>query len=283
MRPDVRCREEDARAAAGGLATQDRALLDDPAPSSPDGQTCEWQSTKAGRAIDATLSSGPALRSGGRTRAPARPSRSSRRARASSWRTRSRVMPRPAPTSSSVCGVSPSSPKRSASTCRIRGLRLIERVGELACAQPVGGRRVGPGRVRVLDQVAVQALAVADGRLEADRVLDELEQLAHALRREARSRPRSRRASGRGSASARGCRRDAHDAAHLLGDVHRQPDRPALVGERARDRLADPPRRVGRELVAHACSRTSRPRGSGRGCPPGSGRGAARRPSCSSG
>ena len=33
--------------------------------------------------------------------------------------------------------------------------------------------------------------------------------------------------------------------------MHRQADRAALVGERAGDRLADPPRRVGRELVAH--------------------------------
>ena len=37
-------------------------------------------------------------------------------------------------------------------------------------------------------------------------------------------------------------------APDLLGDVHGQADRPALVGERPRDRLADPPGRVGREL-----------------------------------
>ena len=42
----------------------------------------------------------------------------------------------------------------------------------------------------------------------------------------------------------------AGDAAHLVGDVHRQADRAALLGERAGDRLADPPGRVGRELVA---------------------------------
>ena len=40
------------------------------------------------------------------------------------------------------------------------------------------------------------------------------------------------------------------DAAHLIGDVHRQADRAALLGECARDRLADPPGRVRRELVA---------------------------------
>jgi hypothetical protein len=37
-----------------------------------------------------------------------------------------------------------------------------------------------------------------------------------------------------------------------LDDVHRHPDRARLVGERPRDRLADPPRRVGRELEAAA-------------------------------
>ena len=37
----------------------------------------------------------------------------------------------------------------------------------------------------VLDQVGVHALAVADGRLEADRILDEVEQLLHALLGEA--------------------------------------------------------------------------------------------------
>ena len=44
-------------------------------------------------------------------------------------------------------------------------------------------------------------------------------------------------------------------AVHLLqplDDVHGHPDRPRLVGERPRDRLADPPGRVGRELEAAA-------------------------------
>jgi len=43
----------------------------------------------------------------------------------------------------------------------------------------------------------------------------------------------------------------AHQPAHLVGDVHREANRAALVGERTRDSLADPPRRVGRKLVAH--------------------------------
>ena len=47
--------------------------------------------------------------------------RSSRSAFASIWRTRSRVTPRSAPSSSSVCGGLPSSPKRRTTTCCSRG------------------------------------------------------------------------------------------------------------------------------------------------------------------
>ena len=43
-----------------------------------------------------------------------------------------------------------------------------------------------------------------------------------------------------------------HDVVELLDHVHRDPDRARLVGDRAGDGLADPPRRVGRELVAAA-------------------------------
>jgi hypothetical protein len=43
---------------------------------------------------------------------------------------------------------------------------------------------------------------------------------------------------------------DVHDVVELLDHVHRNPDRPRLVGDRARDGLADPPRRIGGELVA---------------------------------
>ena len=91
--------------------------------------------------------------------------------------TRSRVMPRPAPTSSSVWGDAPSRPKRRASTRRMRGLRMRERVGQLRRPQALSRPLVRRLRVDVLDQVAVEALAVADGRVEADRILDELEQV----------------------------------------------------------------------------------------------------------
>ena len=45
---------------------------------------------------------------------------------------------------------------------------------------------------------------------------------------------------------------DVHDLVQLLDHVHGDADRARLVGDRARDRLADPPRRVRRELVALA-------------------------------
>src|SRR6185369_7242148 len=44
----------------------------------------------------------------------------------------------------------------------------------------------------------------------------------------------------------------AADLVELLDDVDRDADRARLVGERTGDRLADPPRRVGRELEALA-------------------------------
>ena len=124
--------------------------------------------------------------SAGRPAGPARPSRSSRSARVSSWRTRSRVMPRSLPTSSSVCGGWPSRPKRRRTTCCIRG---FERARAPRASSTVRAcRRVAPSGdsdLLVLDQVGVHALAVADRRLERDGILDELEELADALDREA--------------------------------------------------------------------------------------------------
>ena len=46
--------------------------------------------------------------------------------------------------------------------------------------------------------------------------------------------------------------RDAHELVDRLHHVDGDADRPRLVGDRARDRLADPPRRVGAELEALA-------------------------------
>src|SRR6184192_1269371 len=43
---------------------------------------------------------------------------------------------------------------------------------------------------------------------------------------------------------------DVHDLVQLLDHVDGDPDRPRLVGDRPRDRLPNPPGRIGRELVA---------------------------------
>ena len=115
--------------------------------------------------------------------------RSSRSARDSSWRTRSRVTPSPVPTSSSVFGSLPASPKRSSSdVAHARVQAAAERVRELLLPQLIAVLLVGTVALRVFDQVAVERLAVADGRLEADGILDQVEQLVDALLRETRSR-----------------------------------------------------------------------------------------------
>ena len=63
-------------------------------------------------------------------------------------------------------------------------LELRQRPCELGRAEPQRRLGFGPGRVDVLDQVAHHALAVADGRLEAHVVLDEVEELGDPERRE---------------------------------------------------------------------------------------------------
>src|SRR5437867_4076983 len=60
-------------------------------------------------------------------------------------------------------------------------VQALQRVGELLVAEVERRLLVGTVALRVLDQVAVERFAVADGRLEADRILDEVEQLLDAL------------------------------------------------------------------------------------------------------
>ena len=60
-------------------------------------------------------------------------------------------------------------------------VQLRERSRELLGAEDLRGLLLGLRRVHVLDQVAVEALAVADRNVEADRVVDELEQVLDAL------------------------------------------------------------------------------------------------------
>ena len=64
------------------------------------------------------------------------------------------------------------------------GLELRQGAREFRRAEPKRRLRLGPDRVRILDQVAHHALAVPDRRLETDVVLDEVEELGDAERRE---------------------------------------------------------------------------------------------------
>ena len=94
-------------------------------------------------------------------------------------------------------------------------------------------------------------LLVADRRLEADRLLGDLQHLAHLLQRHGQllgQLLRRRLAADLVQHLARG----AHHLVDRLDHVHRDADGARLVGDRAGDRLPDPPGRVGRELVAAA-------------------------------
>ena len=186
--------------------------------------------------------------------------RSSRSARASSWRTRSRVMPRFVPDLLERARPDAVEAEALDDDAPLARLELAERVEKLRRAGPVGSLDLGLLGVHVRDEVGDARVAVADRRLEAHGVEDELEQLLHALGSDVDLGRDllERRIAVELLAEQPACLRDL---ANLVGDVDREADRAALLCERARDRLLDPPRRVRGELEAHACSRTSRPRG----------------------
>src|SRR4051812_210260 len=104
----------------------------------------------------------------------------------------------------------------------------------------------------VLDEVAELGLVLlADRLLERDRLLGHPQDVAHLARRALELGGdlfRRRLAAERLDELAL----DVHDLVELLDHVDRDANRPALVGDRSRHGLADPPRRVRRELVAAA-------------------------------
>src|SRR6516165_10420954 len=107
-------------------------------------------------------------------------------------------------------------------------------------------------RVLVLDEVAeVRILLVADRGFQRQRLLGDLEHLAHLLERHAELLGKLL---GRGLAAdlVEHLARLTYDFADALHHVHGDADGARLVRDRARDRLPDPPRGVGRELVAAA-------------------------------
>src|SRR6266508_5479076 len=110
------------------------------------------------------------------------------------------------------------------------------------------GLLVGEGQILVGDEVAeLRFVLVADGLLEGDRRLraaaDVLDLVACEVEITADLRGGGLASELRAELALR-----AHDLVQLLDHVDRHPDRARLVRERARDRLADPPRGVGREL-----------------------------------
>src|SRR4051794_40138190 len=104
----------------------------------------------------------------------------------------------------------------------------------------------------VLDEVAELGLVLlADRLLERDRLLGHAQDVAHLARRAlelVRDLLRRRLAAQRLHELAL----DVDDLVELLDHVDRDADRPALVGDRPRHGLADPPRGIRRELVAAA-------------------------------
>ena len=121
------------------------------------------------------------------------------------------------------------------------------RLAQLDLGGLVGKRRGVVGE----EMPELRLLVVADRLLQRDRCLraaaDLLDLVGGQLELAARS-PRRRLAPQLGAQLPLG----AHDLVQLLDDVDRHPDRARLVGERPRDGLADPPRRVRRELEALA-------------------------------
>ena len=97
----------------------------------------------------------------------------------------------------------------------------------------------------------VRVLVVADRRLHRDRLLGDLQDLAHLVlgHLHAHGQLFGRRLAAH---LLQHLPRDAVQLVDRLDHVHRNADGARLVGDRARDGLADPPRRVGAELVAAA-------------------------------
>ena len=114
-------------------------------------------------------------------------------------------------------------------------------------------RRIdGQDRVLVLDEIAEMAVfLIANGRLERDRLLGDFENLADLLKRHGEFFGQlfgRRLAADFMQHLARGANQLVDRLDHVNGDA----DGARLVGDRARDRLTNPPCRIGAEFVAAA-------------------------------
>src|SRR5829696_7114311 len=129
---------------------------------------------------------------------------------------------------------------------------VLQRLAQRLLGEDLGGPLVGRLGPLVGDELAeLGLLLVADRLLERDRglrrALDRVDLLGVDPRDVGDLLGRGLAAELRDQIALR-----AADLVELLDDVDRDADRARLVGERAGDRLADPPGRVGRELEALA-------------------------------
>src|SRR5258708_15723190 len=114
-----------------------------------------------------------------------------------------------------------------------------------------GGVRRREGLVVGDEGPEVRILFLTDRRLERDRLLRDLDDLADLVGGD--EHPLGDLLRGRLAAQLlEQATAHADELVDRLDHVDRDADRPRLVRDRAGDRLADPPRRVGRELVALA-------------------------------
>ena len=176
---------------AAASRQRSRPWRTDEAPSSPEGTTCEWQSTK--KAVSSTLSrvptGTPVAGRGllGLVEVQLQPRRD-----VAQFPQRARLeladpLAGDAETDADLLerlGMVPVEAEAQSENPAHARVESLERAGELLGAQSLGSRGVWAVGLRVLDQVAVEALAVADRSLEADRVLDEIEELLNTLGRE---------------------------------------------------------------------------------------------------
>ena len=172
-----------------------------------------------------------------------------------SWRMRSRDRLYLSPISLRVSSCSVPRPKRWRRMSASIGAQLAEQVADLARQRlplEVAGRR-DLLAVRILEHLAEHAaLVVADRLVDRDRLLEQ--PAPHLLDLVERHVGRRRELlAGRLAAELAGeLAARLREAVLRVDHVDRQADLAALVGERAADRVADPPARVGREPEAAA-------------------------------
>ena len=123
---------------------------------------------------------------------------------------------------------------------------------ELLLEQGEGGGVRGDGHVVVLNEITeVAVLLLADGRLEGDRLLGDLDDLTHALDGDVHL-VRDLLGSGFAAQLLQELSAHAHQLVDGLDHVDRDPDGPGLVRDGPGDGLADPPGCIGGELEALA-------------------------------